>query len=425
MALAPLLATAVLAAAPPPLPEQLLAPTEFQALIYCATPALTPTKAEVRKRAGAHFPLVRPDAGKPKPSRAQLVVNTATVEEFPPPSAELLPYMQILLTDAELKVVPGLRGVVGVTLVDGRGDPARGVAEMNALLAALAAPHGCFIKDHAARLITSVSGWRTRSAQLDPRAPRLSLQINRHVYTNGLLQRIVTLGMAKFGLPDVAIDQFAAPSSERMGILVDWICDSLVAGRLRPGGWLTLGPTPQGARTTGKAEVRLRLDERQEGDNENRLITVDFSGEPGASLQERQSALLTRLLGAPPDLKRGAPAGDPELLAASARARARWPGVAARFARGLPFPQKLNIKRAFVMPGGKTEYMWISVTRRHGDLTEGVLINDAFDPAGPRAGLHVTSRDSDVYDYSIWSEGKELEGGETELILEARRSRGD
>jgi uncharacterized protein YegJ (DUF2314 family) len=244
-------------------------------------------------------------------------------------------------------------------------------------------------------------------------------QINIHHYKNGSLARMVTLGMEKLGLPDVAVDQFAAPP-EDVQLMINWICQSLWRGPLRPDGRLTLGPPPKGAPPSEKPiEVQLQAATPQEGDAEP-LVELVFPGPPTATLQTRQNALLRQLFGAANDPFRSSKADDEELLAASRRARARLPELATRFRKGLS-RQRLHLKVPFYTPNHDgAEFMWIEVTSWKDSAIGGVLLNDSFDPDGPKIGAHVQAKEADVYDYLIRNAQGQDEGGETEKIFEAR-----
>src|SRR6185436_6357655 len=105
---------------------------------------------------------------------------------------------------------------------------------------------------------------------------------------NGELQRAVTLGMAKFGLPDVVVESFTASLSNSMASLVDLVCQTLLErGRLESPGRLTLdvdGLADTDLKKTliqsmrpnaqRKAEIRVAVGKRAEGDPENRLIEI-------------------------------------------------------------------------------------------------------------------------------------------------------
>jgi hypothetical protein len=403
--------------------EHLQDKTLFTADLFCATRAGTPTREEVAKVVAKRFPRLRLVDGPPVPHQASLMVHASTVIESPPPSAEMIRYISIDLTERETRALSSAKGVVSLALSDDTGSPARAVAEMSDLLADLAKPRACFILDTSTRLAYSSRGWQQRIARMDRKTPSPPSQINKHIYQKGDLFRIVTLGMEKFGLPDIAIDRFPSAFGTRMGELCDRIAEGMARGRVRPGGWLTVEPDADGGASAKKPEVRLQVVAPEEGDADNRLVTVDFSTAPGSSLQERQNALLTAVVGAGGDEVRGATADDPELLAASTRAKKRLPGVAARFKKGLPFPQRLHVKVRFQMPAGGAEYMWIEVTGWRPDAINGVLINDANDPDGPRAGKRVTLKPAEVYDYVILGDGEILEGAETEKILEKREQK--
>jgi uncharacterized protein YegJ (DUF2314 family) len=247
--------------------------------------------------------------------------------------------------------------------------------------------------------------------------------------------RIVSLGMVKFALPDVAVEGVANSSAASMGRLVHAVCQTLVEqGQVELRGILRVAldeireprareaftsDLPKGARRM--VELELAPAEPEEGDSDNRLLAITFPG-PKDSLQERHDEALAALFGADDSVVEVE--HDKELLLASERARAKALALRERFAKGAPTGEMLQVKAPFAVPSGGNEWMWVEVVTWDGDVIHGILGNDPFHVPDLKSGARVDVKASEIFDY-IWtkSDGK-TEGNETTAILQKRaRSR--
>lgn len=201
--------------------------------------------------------------------------------------------------------------------------------------------------DDETRELYSVDKWMaTRVEAWKGEFPHAPDQITIHAYRDDQLCRAITLGMAKFGLPDVAVNQFPAGWSAQVGDLISLTCQTMLEGG-RPDGSGTVSLDLETLRDTqmvtqikeallkepkSKVELKLAKAERQKGDPDNLILEVIFPGDRQASLQERQAAFLDDFFGSV-DAVVGAK-HDEELLAASKRAKAKLPELAAAFRKG-------------------------------------------------------------------------------------------
>ena len=256
-----------------------------------------------------------------------------------------------------------------------------------------------------------VAGWRTDV----PHVPDL---VNIHLMGDGDLLRAVTLGMTKFGLADLVVSRFPRSATGAVGSLINATMQTMVEGqRLAPDGTYLLDleaikdPALRDAvlrdlRSGAKKRVVLTFAEAkpEEGDPEH-LLEVVFP------TTEALIATLTDLVGAD---DHAAPAGHTAAVqAASARAKAALPALAARFRRGLPPGDKLLVKLPFATPAGGNEWMWVEVTRWDGDTVQGVLVNAPTAIPNLKTGAPVQRPQSDVFDTQLRHADGKTEGNET------------
>ena len=288
---------------------------------------------------------------------------------------------------------------------------------------------GGLIWDPEARLMYSLAAWEdVRGSWAADGTPDVRRHIAVHVYRDGELSRMITLGMSKFALPDVVVNQVA--SGHSMETVINLLCQRLIeGGALAPGGRFELALDdvrhPEVSKAVGsypnarrRATLRLQLGKRAQGDAANRLLEITFPGPP-KQLQEQQNALLTRLFGS--EDKVVTTEHDAALEAASARARQAVLKHKPRYRMQPPFGEQLMVKAPFEMDGGGNEWMWVEVVRWDGGTIDGVLQSDPQNVPGLKAGARVRVDEGTLFDYLLTRADGRREGNETGALLEKRR----
>lgn len=372
---------------------------------------------------------VRDAALKEAPSRPTVVIARPTVGEFAPPSLETLKYRGKGLSDEE-KV--RLQKATAVTIFSFTGPGKDALASYRVALRALLALEKTapgILWDEDARVAMGRDAWAARLDDWTGDVPRVDRQFSIDGYRDGELLRIVTLGMRRFALPDVVVSQVTSHDFKSMGTLVNIVCQTLVerSALPRPGeidvAVATLTNTAARAYYladfeeggTGGGTLALAKATPAEGDSDNRLLEVVFPG-PAGQLQERQNHTLASILGAHDSLVRTR--HDPEILAASARARAKAIALKTRFASGAPQLEQLTVKAPFKTRSGGNEWMWVEVVRWNGSTIQGVLQNDPYEVPGLKAGARVEVEESSIFDYIYRRADGSAEGNETAALLE-------
>jgi uncharacterized protein YegJ (DUF2314 family) len=272
--------------------------------------------------------------------------------------------------------------------------------------------------DEDTRQLFAPASWRTyRVDGFIEGRPKVQGHMVVHQYQEGSYVRLVSLGMEKLGLPDLAIEKTTESQADRLLLIMNGAAAALVRD-----GALAHAGTLEVEREGKRVSVKLVEGKPREGDAENRLMELVFAG-PGVGEQEGQAAATAALLGAPEDKRLTAAASDRELNAASERARAKLPEIRARFLQGLPPGERLAIKAPFQTRRGGTEWMWVEVREWKGERLDGILINEPFDIPTLKSGARVEVKMSAIFDYTLEHADGSEEGGETTKILLTREAK--
>lgn len=114
---------------------------------------------------------------------------------------------------------------------------------------------------------------------------------------------------------------------------------------------------------------------------------------------------------------------DPEMNAAIAEAKRRWPEFVTAFEARKP-DQHFSAKYPFPIKGGGDEHIWLTVTAIQGDQVTGQIDNDPEYEIGRRNGETVTVPSANISDWVYTASGtndKDLVGGFTIKVLMARQ----
>lgn len=306
--------------------------------------------------------------------------------------------------------------------------------EVHALLASFARGAGGIIWDEETREAFAPDAWEARRAlPEDEDVVNLLHQtvLNIDEGSDGLL-RVVSQGLRKFGLPDIALDNLPRTQARQGARVVNTVALALAAGAsLDAKGRFTLRRDtlqPPSARkavsdvvhTNANAEVliELRPGRRQSGDPDNRLLEVSLAPYFGSDETARLAALLFAMFGGETDVR--ATPDTPEYLAAVQRARARLPEWRKRFHAGLRPGDILCVKKEFTAAGGQVERMWVEIIEWNDDGSiTGILQNEPVQATDFQEGQQLTLNEADVLDVIHIHPDGTFEGNETGLIKES------
>jgi uncharacterized protein YegJ (DUF2314 family) len=379
------------------------------------------------------FGFLSPSRGFPEGAVAGpgVFYDVPPIEDMAPPSAGLLVHFGRGLSPAELAWLPGARYAIvfGFHCDVADADQVRRAA--GDLVAEFAAKLGGIVWDEETREAFGAKAWRA-SRGSDPAGPPDAMgHVTLHSYRDGDLLRIVSLGMARFGLPDLAVYDVPATSTA-MPSLVNLVAQSLMEGvevaegSVLPVSIAALRNEPARAYQsaglmkggTGKATVTLRFIEPEQGDAANRLMELVFEA-PGKAAQVVQDEVLTQLYGGNDEVTHVD--HDAELMAASRRAHERLMKLKPSILDGLEPNEALLVKAPFTTTSGGNEWMWVEVVRWEGATIRGILQNDPFEVPSLKAGATVEVTEDTLFDYLHYKPDGTTAGNETGEIMQRRQ----
>ncbi|MGC4120711.1 MAG: DUF2314 domain-containing protein [Myxococcales bacterium] len=361
-----------------------------------------------------------------------LAVTAPALADYEPPSLEDLEYFGRGLTDEQSKALQTPHSVTHLQVRTSGANAVAALRELEGLVTEVAKQTGGVVWDEETRLCWSQETWAERLREgWDGQIPVVPKHITVHAYRSGKLVRAITLGMVKFGLPDLVAEDLEARNSEPMGLLLDLTGQILVGNPEIPkGGSLPLDLDSPGGRrvaatvaqtkTEGrKATVSLTKAARDQGDPDNRLALLVFPRREGQGIGEAHAAVIDALFDRPDSMK--FVKHDAELEAARVKARQRlFEVLKPRFLKGLPSTEALSVKAPFTTDSGGVEWMWVEIHGWEGTHIRGRLANEPFEVESLKAGAEVSVEEDVVFDYELSRSDGTTEGNETGKIIEAR-----
>ena len=160
---------------------------------------------------------------------AMLDVNSA--DGFAPPSLETLKYFGRGVSREQAEAMQKSKVATVLTFSYGAADAVATARVANDVMKELATRTGGLIWDDETReLFTPAALAEKRMSPLDHGFPDVRGHIVIHAYQNGEYIRAITLGMRKFGLPDVVINEFSWSLNDQMGNTINLFAQSLLEG---------------------------------------------------------------------------------------------------------------------------------------------------------------------------------------------------
>ncbi len=370
---------------------------------------------------------------KPTGDGATVHVEYVDLEKarFEPPGIEQLRYFGHGVSSERAQALQtSTRGLI--LSFSYRGPQAfEALRQIAGFLSELASRTDGLIWDEDTRELYGVEAWdrKRRSGWIDG-VPMAQNFICIHAYKNTDFVRAISLGMSKFGLPDLVIDDFSWSLNRQMGNTINAVAQALIEGTPVPdGGPFDLRVAAIRHETvreqltksfiddaTGVGTLVVKTARRDEGDPDNRLVELAFDRYSGATVQERQDQYVDRMFGH----KDGSIAvrHDAAVLAASKRAQARFETYRKRFEAGLAPGEHIMVKAPFRTTTGGNEWMWVEVVQWTGGDIRGLLRNDPDFVPGLHAGATVHVKQAEIFDYIRYTADGKEEGNETGPLLE-------
>lgn len=406
----------------------------FQFAIYYPTPPQPEPMAVLQRRLAASPGMPKlvqalPDTASEPVLAAQWV--TQARQRYAPPLPQAVQYFGRGLSQAQAQALQGADQVLVIDFA----HPARlampALRQATLLVEQVARDSGGLPWDDETREVFTPEAWHQRRLEgWQGELPDVVQHTVIHAYKNDPLVRAISLGMAKFGLPDVVVQDFSWSGAKGMGNLVNLLCQALVEGApvpltgahdlkidtLRHAAVRQRLLDSRLANSEGVARLVLKPGRAEQGDPANRLMEIGFDRYAGPDLYARQTALIGSLFGSEDGvsyLKH-----NEALLAASRAAQAQLPALRTAFGQGLQPGEFLLLKAPFKTRDGGKEWMWVEVTGWQGGSIRGMLKNEPRHVEGLHAGQAVTVQQDDIFDFiRHYPDGRE-EGNETGRIIQ-------
>lgn len=351
------------------------------------------------------------------------------INDYTPPTPDSFRYLTVGLEMAQGAAMAESERVFVLGFEALPADLLRANREANTLTHRLAELTDGLPWDQECRLVYSRAAWHEkRVATWQGDLPDVRGHVNMHAYRNPDLVRIITLGMRKFGLPDLVIAQTPSGGSRAAGNTVNACAQRLLEGQsfdgerfelvladIRHDGMraVALANPLEGA--TGRATLHLAETPREEGDPHNPLLALEFPDAEGGSPLERQATALAVLYGSENPII-GRKAGDAALKAASEKARSDFFAKTPAFRKGMQPNERLVVKVPFKIED-QVEYMWVEVVGWKIASIEGILMNDSHFDKDLREGRRLSVDLMDVYDYIHYKPDGTEDGNETGKVI--------
>jgi len=306
------------------------------------------------------------------------------------------------------------------------------------IAADLALALGGVVDDPEARLVFDAAAFEERALEegFEGRRPVAYRHFAIHQYeVDGGLLRSISVGLSKLGLPDLVVNGHARSNARSLGNLLNVVAQALVEGQaVARSGWLEVDLAKLEAagfreemkaaivgEGKGRATLSIAVGAREDGDADNALLELTFAGRSG-SRPERQETLIGQFWGHGED-EVSRFKHDEELLAESARAKARLLALKPAWTKRRAPGDQLLVKGPFETSTGGNEWMWVEVTRWEGAVIEGLLANTPDDVPGLALGAKVRVMEADVFDYLLTRADGTEEGNTTGKLMERRQGR--
>ena len=413
----------------------------FQLAIYYLTaPKASPLDAlrSAVKSAAPGLVIVSELPAKPASMLVQVHAANKPQKNYPPPDEATLAYFGRGVNQPQGAQLQKSPVTLILTFAHPNHHALQALHQAYLLAGQLARAEGALIFDVDTHDVYSAVKWQEqRLASWTDAFPDAAKSITIHAYKKDEQVRAISLGMSKFGLPDLVVEQFEWSSNVSMGNLINVTAQTLVEGiPVGQGGRFSvdlnaiknkavrtreLASLKPKAKAIAIANFVVLTGARDEGDPHNRLAEIAFSIQPGPDLWARQDALLSTLYGSSDSI--AYIRHDDHLKAASALARRKLSALQADFARGLRPGEYIEVKAPFATDKGGQEWMWVEVRASKDKAIEGKLSNEPFNITALRAGQLVKVNEDDVFDYIRTLPDGSGEGNTTGEVIKKTRVR--
>ena len=272
-----------------------------------------------------------------------------------------------------------------------------------------------------------INGWHDKQIAIDK-------HIVIHYYQRKPKEyRLITLGMAKFGLPDIAIEDIFSRNANDLSKVINLTAYSLL-DNIEHNNTITINLDNLAKKYTYAKNFKdyryknhketvilgFKQDIADEGDPKNRIIELTFKPKIGEQRYATQARYLEELFGLE-DKVTDTSRYNYEMLRASKKDLAMLPKIKKIFNNKLKLNEYILVKVPFKYEKGR-EWMWVLVTLWKDDKIEGILNNKPYFIKNLHSGDKVGINQKDVFDFLYHkSDGTEIGDATTKVILKYKK----
>ncbi len=401
----------------------------YRAIVYLYPNAIDIKQAEVEKYF-IGFEKVVPLPDKTNGPSVAVSLERELADSYPVPGIQHLSYFGRGISKVQAESIQESKLALIIDIAYPLGTSAERLKASSASLFEIAKTYGGLIWDSETRELFSHQRWNEdRIKSWNQGVPNVEKHTVIHAYNNDGGVRAITLGMAKFGLPDIVVNNFSWSLNRSVGNLVNLVAQSVVEGSaLTDRGTLKLNISAlkdtqykQGLISTlkdnaePKLEIMIGEGKWEEGDPNNYLIELLFENIKGDSLSEKQERLISSLFGWEDEISYVK--HNKLIQEASERAKGKLSGLEKDFNNGLSPGEFIQLKAPFKTPEGGNEWMWVEVLSWKGNAITGLLKNEPHNIPGLRGGAEVVVVQNEIFDYIRNYPDGNSEGNETGKLI--------
>ncbi len=348
-----------------------------------------------------------------------------------PPNINSLSYFGKGLSDKEKGELQNYKGVISIVFRGTSENVFKKQKRINEFIEEIIQSKKVIIADYNSFEWFNSHSWKdNRVNNLNDSIIDIVHQIALHIYRDDEYCRAVTMGMDKFCLPDISINNFTCSNQDTYGNLVNSVIQTLAeTSMINEDSTLDINIKTiknknirellsNDLKNNSKGAVRIKLKsiKPEEGDNYNKQFIISFDNPKFETPQQEQEKVIVDLFGAFDTIIRVK--HDSLLLQTSEKARQRLPELMKLFNAGLAPGYSILVKAPFMINGGGNEWMWVEVTKWKSKSITGILQNDSYEIKDLKAGSIVNVNEDDIFDYILYKPDGTYEGNETGKIIE-------
>lgn len=403
----------------------------FSFALYLKTDKAPTPKSLIAQYSKKYPMLALSESDNPAKTSTRVMVFENAQVNAPPPTTASLKYFGRGLNEADTERIEKANVVLAL---DFRLENVKNYElQLSAtqLMSDLASDFNGYIWDDESRLMFTKNFWDTKILpSWEKNTVIVEKNIAIHQYQEGEMLRSITLGMKKFGLPDLVVQNAPRNSSKSVVNTINVLSQTILENPKQPfNGRIELSLNGLRDSTfkasqisglisngTGTGAIFLEKAKPDEGDPDNLILALKFGDSNKTDQTIKQYTFFDRFFGSEDQLVRVN--HNQELEDASNAAKSKLPGLQAKFNKGLPPGAMLMLKVPFTTREGGNEWMWIEVIEWSDTKIRGILQNDPQQVPGLKAGQQVTTKKAKVFDYIYYHSDGTKEGNETGKILE-------